>query len=232
MCILSLFDKQKETAVKKIIGYCRVSTEEQGEKRNGLDAQRAEIQRWVDYNQYELVSIIEEVASGGNNDRPLLKAALQQAKKLKAKVVVSKLDRISRDAGYIRKLMHDTKQVVAIDIGEQADSFIEHIYAGLAEQERKMIGARTKAGLAATKARGTILGNRTNLPEAQQKGVEAIKAKADSFALKMKAPIQRMRQTGMTFIQIAQELNDMNIPTARGGAWQASTVHNLTRRWR
>lgn len=220
--------------MKKLLGYCRVSTKEQGESRNGLEGQRAEIQRWADYNGYQLMGIVEEVASGGLglNERLILKATLAQAKKAKAKVVVSKLDRLSRDAGLIRKLMTDTNQVVAIDIGEKADSFVEHMYAGLAEKERKMIGARTKAGLQAAKARGVILGNKKNFHVAQANGIKRIKEKADKFAAHVRAPIERMRKVGMTFVQIAEELNTQGIPTARGGMWQASTVFNVVQRWR
>lgn len=219
--------------MKKLIGYCRVSTKEQGESRNGLEAQRAEIERFAAYNGYHLLEVVEEVASGslGLEYRPILSEVVDRARKLKAKIVVSKVDRVSRDAGLIRKLMHDTRQVIAIDVGEQADSFVEHIYAGLAEKERKMIGARTKAGLQAAKARGVILGNRKNLPEARAKATSVIKANAVAFALKMKPLIERMRKADMTLIEIAEELNMHKIATARGGRWQASTVHNIIKRW-
>jgi DNA invertase Pin-like site-specific DNA recombinase len=219
---------------KAFIGYCRVSTQEQGESRNGLEGQRAEIERWAAYNGYELVEIFEEVASGGLglHDRPVLSMALAMAKQMKAKVVVSKLDRASRDAGLIRELMHKTKRVVAIDLGEQSDNFVRHIFAGLAEKEREMISMRTKAGLAAAKARGVILGNRTNLEEARAEAVKVIKNKADSFAARLRAPIERMKNCGMTLAEIAKELNEQGTPTARGGNWDAASVCRLVARWK
>lgn len=219
--------------MKEIIGYCRVSTEEQGESRNGLEAQRAEIERFAAYHGYHLLEVVEEVASRslGLAERPVLANALASARKHKAIVVVTKVDRLGSDTALVKKLMHISKRVVAIDIGEQADNFIKHIHAALAEKELSQISSRTKAGLQALKARGVVLGNRTNLAEAQGMGVAVIKAKAKGFALKMKPPIERMRKAGMTMKEIADELNALGVDTARGGMWQASTVCNIIKRW-
>jgi DNA invertase Pin-like site-specific DNA recombinase len=219
---------------KSFIGVCRVSTREQGQSKNGLESQRAEIERWAKHHGYNLVTIMDEVISGSTplKDRPVMSAALLLAKKMKAQVVVTKSDRCSRDFDISRELMQKKKQVVAIDLGEDADSFVEIIFSGLAEKERKMIGQRTKAGLAAAKARGVVLGNRTNLPEAREKAAAAIKEKADRFAARVRPPIERMVHCGMTYAEIAQEMNEQHIPTARGGEWSATSVCRIVSRWK
>lgn len=218
--------------MKNIIGLCRVSTEEQGESRNGLEAQRKEIENWATFNGYTLVSIIEEVTSGSLSiqERPILQAALSLARKMKCKIVVSKVDRISRDASVIHDLMQKKKIVVSVALGEQADSFVEHIYAGLAEKERKMISERTKAGLAAAKARGVMLGNRTNIEVAQANGHKTMMKNADLFALKLKDAVMEMISLNKNYSQIAERLNSLGVATARGGQWHASTVSNLVAR--
>lgn len=218
---------------KSFIGICRVSTREQGHSKLGLESQRAEIERWAVHHGYNLITIMDEVISGSTplKDRPVMSMALAMAKKMKAQVVVTKSDRCSRDFDVSRELMQKKKLVVAIDLGEDADSFVEIIFSGLAEKERKMIGQRTKAGLAAAKARGVVLGNRTNLPEAREKAVSVLKEKADRFAARVRPPIERMKNCGMTYLEIAQEMNEQCIPTARGGEWSATSICRIVSRW-
>jgi DNA invertase Pin-like site-specific DNA recombinase len=123
------------------------------------------------------------------------------------------------------------KLVVAIDLGAEHDEFVGTIFAGLAEKERKMIGMRTKAGLAAAKARGVVLGNRTNLDVASKLGAEVQRKRADAFAERMKGQLMRMKAAGMTLAEMAADLNFYNIETARGGEWHATTVRNIMKRW-
>jgi DNA invertase Pin-like site-specific DNA recombinase len=160
-----------------------------------------------------------------------MQAALAMAKKLKTKVVVTKVDRCSRDAGIARDLMQKKKLVVSIALGDKADSFVEHIFQGLAEKERSIGSERTKAGLAAAKARGVILGNRTNIEEARALATATIKAKADNFANRLRPTVERMVNAGMSCKAIAAELNTAGVTTARGGAWHSQTVINLVQRW-
>lgn len=218
---------------KSFIGVCRVSTREQGLSKNGLESQRAEIERWAKHHGYNLITIMDEVVSGSTplKERPVMSAALALAKKMKSQVVVTKSDRCSRDFDISRDLMQKKKLVVAIDLGAEPDEFVGTIFAGLAEKERKMIGMRTKAGLAAAKARGVVLGNRTNLKEAQLLGVETQKKRADAFAKGMKVTIQAYQKSGMTLQQIADELNAQEISTAHGKNWHTSTVRNVISRW-
>lgn len=219
---------------KSFIGICRVSTREQGQSKNGLESQRAEIERWAKHHGHNLITIMDEVISGSTpiKDRPVMSAALALAKKMKAQVVVTKSDRASRDFDIARDLMTKKKQVVTIDLGDNPDCFVEIIFSGLAEKERKMIGVRTKAGLAAAKARGVVLGNRTNLPEAREKAISVLKEKADRFAAKVRPPVERMISCGMTYAEIAQEMNEQHTPTARGGEWSATSISRIVSRWK
>lgn len=217
---------------KTFVGLVRVSTTSQGVSKLGLQGQRAELERWAEFHGYTLITVMEEVASGSWSlrDRPVMTAALAMAKKLKTKVVVTKTDRCSRKLSIIDDLIHQRQLVMTVDLGSDPDEFIGTVYAGLAVKERKMIGLRTKAGLAAAKARGVVLGNRTNLPEAQAKAVSAVKAKADKFAEKVRAPIERMIRCGMTYKEIANELNALETASPRNREWNATTVSRVVAR--
>lgn len=219
---------------KVFVGVCRVSTTSQGVSKLGLSGQRSELERWAEFHGYEFVTIMDEVASGSwkLRDRPVMTAALALAKKLKTKVVVTKTDRCSRNLSIIDDLIHQRQLVMTVDLGANPDEFIGTVYAGLAVKERKMIGLRTKAGLAAAKARGVVLGNQTNLREAQAKGVASIKAKADRFAEKVRAPIERMISCGMTYKEIAGELNALETASPRNREWNATTVSRIVARLR
>jgi DNA invertase Pin-like site-specific DNA recombinase len=219
--------------MSKIIGYIRVSTSEQGNSRNGLDAQRADLQRFAAAEGLELVTIEEEVASGALDltKRPVLHKALALARKHKCAVVVSKLDRLSRDVAFISALMARGVPFVVAELGTDVDPFVLHLYASLAEKERRMIGIRTKQALASLKAKGVKLGNLSSLPTAAANGHASIVANADAFASNLRPTVQRMLDAGMSLQAIARELNAQGTPTARGGQWAATTVSNLVARW-
>jgi DNA invertase Pin-like site-specific DNA recombinase len=218
--------------MKKIFGYIRVSTKEQGKTRNGLEAQAEAIRLFCHYNGYELIEIVEEVRTGADDERPILADVTKRAQKLGAYVVVNKLDRLSRDAIFILSYVRNNPRTIVTQLGEDVDPFALHIYAGLAEKERQMIAERTKAGIAAKKARGLSHGATSEvLARAQHAGGAAATSKADEFAKKMKPMIQRMILAGMTYRQMAEELNSMDVKTARGGVWHGMTVRNLTERF-
>jgi len=218
--------------MKTLIGYIRVSTKDQGVSGNGLEAQHAAILKFAADNGYELVEIVKEVASGklGLQDRPVLKAAITKALKMKATLVVSKLDRLSRDAAFIMNLMNTRVQFVIAQFGEQADPFMIHMYAVLGEKERKMIGQRTKDALTALQAKGVKLGG-PNTGDVYRLGNSANASKADTFAERMRPAIQRMLDAGMSMRAIAAEFNENGTTTARGGNWDAKTVSNIIARW-
>ena len=146
-----------------LIVYYRVSTQKQGRSGLGLEAQRAGVALFAKAEGFEIIEEFTEIETGKGSDaldrRPKLKAALKAAKKAKCEVAVAKLDRLSRDVVFISSLMAQRVPFIVCALGRNVDPFTLHIYAALAEQERRMISQRTKAGLQAAKARGVQLGN-------------------------------------------------------------------------
>jgi DNA invertase Pin-like site-specific DNA recombinase len=217
--------------MKHLIGYIRVSTEEQGKTKNGLDAQRAAILRFADENGYHIVEIVEEIASGKLDlgDRPVLAAVTAKAMKTKAYIVVNKLDRLSRSASFIGNLMDNSKaRFIVTELGEDVDPFMLRVYAAMAQKEREMIAQRTRDALQALIAKGRVLGASVDVrARASAIGTKVQAEKADEFARKLQPTISRMRNEGMTLRQIADELNNNGTRTARGGLWAAATVNNM-----
>ena len=163
--------------------------------------------------------------------RPRLAAALASARKLRCPVVVAKLDRLSRDVAFIAGLMAQRVPFLVAELGEGVDPFVLHLYAALAEKERALIAARTRAAMAGLKARGVQLGNRTNLGEASAKGASVNRASADAFAANVLPIVATIRAAGITSARgIAAELNARRVETARGGAWSAVQVGRLLAR--
>ena len=221
--------------MRQIVSYIRVSTGKQGKSGLGIEAQREAIARFAAAEGCEVLAEVVEVETGKGADaldrRPKLAEALAKARKAKASVVVAKLCRLSRDVAFISGLMAQRVSFIVAELGADADPFMLHIYAALAEKERGMIAERTRAALAAKKAQGAVLGNRTNLAEAAAKGADANRTAADGFAANV-LPIVRQIQTAgaTTHRAIAAALNARGIRTARGGAWHDSTVRNLLAR--
>src|SRR5579862_7114620 len=145
------------------VAYTRVSTQEQGRSGLGLEAQRSAIQAFAAREGIVVDSWYTEVETGKGSDaldrRPQLAEALQTARQRKLPVLVSKLDRLSRDVHFISGLMAQRVEFIVTELGRQADPFVLHMFAALAEKERSLISQRTKAGLAAAKAKGVVLGN-------------------------------------------------------------------------
>jgi DNA invertase Pin-like site-specific DNA recombinase len=219
--------------MKELVCYLRVSTEDQGKAGNGLEAQQAAIEKFAADNNYKIIEVVTEVASGklGLTERPVLNAAISKALKAGATVVVSKLDRLSRNAAFILNLMETKVRFIVTELGEDVQNLTLHIFACMAEHERKIIGERTKAALAVLKAKGVKLGNPKSLSQAGLIGRAANTAKADEFATRMKTSVQRMLEAGMSYNAIAKEFNMNGTKTARGGVWSACTVSNLVVRF-
>ncbi|WP_375274247.1 recombinase family protein [Methylorubrum thiocyanatum] len=223
--------------LRPLISYLRVSTDRQGKSGLGLEAQRAAIKTFAQANCFAIMGEHVEVETGRGSDalsrRPQLAAALAAARKAKCAVVVAKLDRLSRDVAFIAGLMAQRVPFVVAELGEDADPFMLHLYAALAEKERAMIAARTKAALAAKRAQGVQLGNRTNLPMASRAGGASTARAADAFAANVLPVIASIRATGATSLRaIAAELNARRIETARGGTWSAAQVVRVLERTR
>jgi DNA invertase Pin-like site-specific DNA recombinase len=148
--------------MSEIIAYYRVSTAKQGCSGLGLEAQRTAITAFAAANGFTIAAEFTEVETGKGADalerRPELAAALKAARRLKAPVCVSRLDRLSRDVAFISGLMAERVPFIVTALGKDVDPFMLHIYAALAEQERRMISQRTKQALQAAKARGVKLG--------------------------------------------------------------------------
>jgi DNA invertase Pin-like site-specific DNA recombinase len=215
--------------MKSAIAYVRCSTKEQGKSGLGLSAQAEAIQAFAEAEGFEIVEVVSEIASGklGVDERMGLRSALAKAKQLKCPVIVAKLDRLSRDVAFISGLMANGTPFIVADLGADTDPFILHLFAALSEKERKLIGSRTKAALAALKARGKKLGNQTNLADAQAKGQAANKEKAKAFAAKMLPIINQYRAQNKSLAAIADELNKLGIKTALNGMWHQSTISRL-----
>ncbi len=221
--------------MRQVVTYYRVSTDRQGKSGLGIEAQREAVARFVAAEGLGVLGEFSEVETGKGCDaldrRPKLRDALALARKTKAAVVVAKLDRLSRDVSFIAGLMAQRVPFIVAELGADADPFMLHIYAALAQKERAMISDRTRVALAAKKAQGAKLGNRTNLPEAQAKSAAANKAGADAFAANVLPVVRQLQAAGVvTTRAIAEALNARNIRTARGGEWHRSTVANLLAR--
>ena len=220
---------------KPVVTYFRVSTERQGRSGLGLEAQRERCLAFATQNGLEAADSFIEVETGKGSDalerRPQLAAALAAAKRLKCCVLVAKLDRLSRDVHFIAGLMVQRVPFLVADLGSDVDPFMLHIYAALAEKERRMISERTRAALQARKKQGALLGNRTNLAEAQAKGSARVAEDALRFAENVLPIIDRIRASGITSMRgIAGVLDARGVRTARGGKWKAMQVGTIVRR--
>lgn len=209
------------------IAYFRVSTDRQGRSGLGLEAQRSTVTGYV-AGRGEIVGEFTEIESGRKVDRPQLQAALDLAARRKATLVIARLDRLARNVAFIANLMDSRVDFVACDMPE-ANRLTLHILAAVAEHEREMISLRTKAALAAAKARGTRLGNpdgRTARAAAATSLAEA----ANRFAATVLPVAEGLRSQGLGLREIARRLNERGVRTARGKEWQANSVRNLLAR--
>src|SRR5215468_8449621 len=197
----------------KFVAYFRVSTERQGKSGLGLEAQRQAVLAYLNGGRWALVGEFTEIESGKRNDRPQLAAALAACKKLKAKLVIAKLDRLGRNVAFIATLMESGVEFVAVD-NPHANKLTVHILAAVAQHEREMIAQRTKDALQAAKARGVVLGN-PRLADVRDRAVANLKADADRFAKNVAPIIREIQSTGVASHRgIARSLNARGVATA------------------
>ena len=218
--------------MERAIAYLRVSTQQQQRSGLGIEAQRAAIERFAAAESLLITAEYSEFETGKGADaldrRPQLAAALAAARKAKCSIVVSKLDRLSRDVAFVSGLM---AQRVPFIVAELADPFMLHLYAALAEKERRLISERTTAALQAKKASGAKLGNPTNLCIAGAIGRDTQVHMADEFARNLMPWVQAIQKAGAaTLSEIASALNARGIRPARGNNWHRSSVRNLLAR--
>jgi DNA invertase Pin-like site-specific DNA recombinase len=182
---------------------------------------------------WSLADEVAEVESGKRNDRPELQRALHLCRIHGATLIIAKLDRLARNVHLVSNLMESGVEFVAVDF-PQANRLTIHILAAVAEHEREAISQRTKAALAAARARGVTLGNPGNLTRQAQgraTGARAMATKAAARAADILPVIEHIRATGVTSVNgIARALNDQGIPTACGGRWQVVQVQRVLAR--
>ena len=216
----------------RFISYLRVSTARQGASGLGLEAQREAVSRYLNGGHWQLVQEIVEIESGKRNDRPAIAEALRLCRLHKATLVIAKLDRLARNVHFISSLMESGVEFIACDFPE-ANRLTVHILAAVAEHEAAMISARTKAALAAAKARGVALGGLRGRPERMAgmaaKGTRASATVRQETASKRRADllpvIEELKAKGAVSLRaIANGLNDSGLTTARGGQWSSTQV--------
>jgi DNA invertase Pin-like site-specific DNA recombinase len=209
----------------QLVSYLRVSTDRQGRSGLGLEAQRVAIARFAEAEGFEIVAEFEEVETGKGCDalehRPILAAAMAEANLRKCAIVVAKLDRLSRDVAFIAGLMAKRVPFVVTELGRDADPFMLHLYAALAEKERRMISQRTRDALArSTKALG---------PNGKVLAVVR-KAEARERLAPISERLQTLKTEGLSVRAIADRLNAEGLMSPAGGVWQAGNVHRALRR--
>ncbi len=223
------------------VAYFRVSTARQGRSGNGLEAQRNAVLDYLNGGRWELRAEYTEVESGGNNTRPELRKALAACRMYGARLVVSKLDRLSRDLRFLINLQAQGVKFVVADMPE-ANELTVHIFAAVAQHERRLVAERTKAALAVVREKRRKAGKaplgghpeRISRAAARRGAAESAKVRAanaaehaDAFGL----TIAELRASGVTsFRAIARALNDRCIGAPRGGRWSAAQVGRLLAR--
>lgn len=212
----------------KFVVYLRVSTQRQGQSGLGLDAQREAVRVYLNGGNHETVAEFVEVETGkGSNalaKRPQLKAALDACKADKATLLIAKLDRLARNVHFVSGLMESGVDFVAVDF-PQANRLTVHILAAVAEHEREMISQRTKAALAAAKARGIVLGSAG--PSNLRPNVEARKKAAQAFAEKVRPLFDAFTAQKMSQRAMRDALNAAGTPAQGGGKWNQTQVNRV-----
>jgi DNA invertase Pin-like site-specific DNA recombinase len=215
-----------------IVAYIRVSTQQQGRSGLGLEAQREQLARFAEAEGFEIIRTLVEVESGKGADalerRPILATAINLAKMHGCSVLVSKLDRLSRDVHFISGLMAHRVPFIVAELGADVDPFVLHLFAALAEKERAMISKRTRAGLAIAKVRGTKSGRPLGNPE--QAAKNAADARDRAAMLSQAFPSHFDKSSRLTASASAKWLNEHNIPTPNGLKWSSKTVIRVRQR--
>jgi len=218
-------------ATRKFVSYLRVSTDRQGRSGLGLDAQRKMVGDFLNGGDWKLIAEFVEVESGKRDDRPKLAQAIHRAKVTGARLLVAKLDRLSRNIAFVAALQEAKVPFTCCDMPD-ANEFTIHLFAAIAQHERKVISERTRAAFAAAKAQGRTFGNPNGAKALRglgnAAGVAGIKKAADRHAHDIMPVIEDIRAGGITTLEgIAAELNARGILTARRGQWYAMTVARM-----
>ena len=217
----------------KFVAYYRVSTQKQGRSGLGLEAQRHAVAEFLNGGDWKIVGEFTEVETGKRSDRPELARALAMCRLHGAKLVIAKLDRLSRNAHFLLGLKESGADFVAADM-PNANQLTVGIMAVVAEDEAKRISERTRVALQAAKKRGTKLGGfRGFMPTARMRklSAEALQKRTDARAADLAPIIAELQAAGKTSLRaIAAGLNEAGIPTARGGEWSSPQVMRVLER--
>jgi DNA invertase Pin-like site-specific DNA recombinase len=217
----------------KFVTYYRVSTQDQGRSGLGLEAQQATAKQYLAAHCGVELASYTEIESGKIDSRPQLEAALLRCRQTRSTLLVAKLDRLSRNISFLFRMRDEGVKFQAIDIPE-ANTLTLGVFAAMAQHEREIISARTKAALAARKARGLPLGTARDLSayaaSAAVKGRASLLAKAKKHAEEITPQIEAARAAGCASLrQVAAWLNEQGIVTHRNKQWTAAAVRNAER---
>lgn len=206
------------------IAYYRVSTVRQGVSGLGLDAQRSATAQFVMSSGGNLQKEYTEVESGKIKNRPKLDSAINECRRTGATLLIAKLDRLARNVAFIANLLERGVKFVAVDM-PNADRFMLHVYAAMAEEEGRRISERTKSALASAKARGVELGCNGKVLAQRNKH------DARMFALGIESTLRWLIEgEGASFKLAAERMNNLGISTPRGGRWYATSVYRTWKR--
>ena len=210
--------------MSRYVAYFRVSTASQGRSGLGLAAQRSKIEAFLEADD-EVIAEYVEVQSGKTDSREQLWQAIAHAKKHSAKILIAKLDRFSRRVSFIAGIMEQGIGLVVAEMPHASD-FQLHIFAALAQEERRLISERTRAALAEAKKRGVSLGKNALVLK------ERHRQQALEYARSVEPVLMPMVKDGWSFTAIADQLNHAGIAAAKGGRFTAQTVKNIVIRLR
>lgn len=216
------------TKSNRVVAYYRVSTQKQGASGLGLDAQRASVQQYAHTQGLTIVSEFTEIETGTNKRvRRVLQEAIERTKSEDARLLIAKLDRLSRSVAFTASLLDSKVPFTAVD-NPNMNELVIHILAAINQDEADRISQRTKAALQAAKARGTKLGTPANLTvEARAKGHAAKRQQAIDAYSKQLRVIRMMRKQNMSLRAIAKAMNDDGHKTRTGAAFTGATVKRI-----
>ncbi len=206
----------------RYVAYFRVSTARQGKSGLGLAAQKSLVERFLSAGD-ELVAEFVEVQSGRNDQRVELWRAFAVAKRQNAKILIAKLDRFSRRVSFIAGIMEQGIGLVVAEMPHATD-FQLHIFAALAQEERRLISDRTRNALAEAKKRGVVLGKNGAVLAARNRDA------ADARARELRPIVQPLIEAGNSYNEIARRLNELEIKSVGGGKFYAEQAKNLVTR--
>jgi DNA invertase Pin-like site-specific DNA recombinase len=218
------------------VAYLRVSTRNQGVSGLGIDAQRAAVRSYCESNGLAVIGEFCEIESGSSKTRPVLAEAMSRAKATNSVLVIARLDRLSRSSRFIGELLEGDLPFVACDM-PSANKFVLQILAAVAEEEARAASIRTRAAMAAAKARGKVFGNPEHLTdEGRSRGGRATtkirRRKRDEKLALVAKRLRELRLGGVGYKRAASILNAEHYRTSRGNEWSAMTLWKAVRRLR